>query len=333
MVHRMSLTPVKIGVVGLGNFGLLHASTLAGLAEANLVALVTPKKECLEAAAQQFPETASWTNLDQAIEESDAEAWVVASPTSSHVQITKKLLSAGKTVLLEKPIADSLSEAESLAPLVQADSRNLMLGHILLFNSEFRQLMNEVALREAIHFIDCVRHRPATTIEAYPGESPLHLTMVHDLYLVLVLVNRAQPSCFSVQTHRTHEGICNLALAQLQWPDGRLASFTASFLTPTGKPRDGYDRMEVFGKDWMARIQSNPRPLEVWDEKASWPMGLEIHIDQESSSGMLAEQLRCFCRVVREKQAVPIGATYHDAIQVQGWLDQLENQVAPKPGF
>jgi len=327
MVHRTALAPVKIGVVGLGNFGLLHASTLAGLAEANLVALVTQKKECLEAAAQQFPETPGWTDLDQAIEESEAEAWVVASSTASHVPITKKLLSAGKAVLLEKPIADSLSEAESLAPLVQADSRNLMLGHILLFNSEFRQLMNEVAQREAIYFFDCVRHRPITMMDVYPGESPMHLTMVHDLYLVLVLVNRAEPSCFSAQMHRTHNGRCNLALAQLQWPDGRLASFTASFLTPAGMPSDGFDRMEVFGKDWMARTLSNPRPLEVWDKKARWPMGLEICTDQEDSSGMLAEQLRCFCRVVRNEQAVPIGATYHDAIQVQGWLDRLENCV------
>jgi len=327
MVHRTNFPPVTMGVVGLGNFGLLHASTLAGLAEANLVALVAHREKSLLAAAEQFPGVPSWLDLDKAIEESDAEAWVVASSTASHVPITKKLLEAGKTVLLEKPIADSLPEAESLAPLVQADSRNLMLGHILLFNSEFCQLMDEVAQRGPIHFIDCVRHRPATVLDAFPGESPLHLTMVHDLYLALVLVNRAEPACFSAQVHRTRHGACNLALAQLQWPDGRLASFTASFLTPDGMPSDGFDRMEVFGQDWMARTHSNPRPLEVWDGKAHWPMGLEIRADRESSSGMLAEQLRCFCRVVRAKQAVPIGATYHDAIQVQGWLDQLERCV------
>ena len=326
-VDRTTFAPVKMGVVGLGNFGLLHASTLAGLAEVELVALVARREASLQAAAEQFPDVSGWTDLDQAIAESDAEAWVVASSTASHVPITQQLLEAGKTVLLEKPIAESLPEAESLATLVQPDSRNLMLGHLLLFSSEFRQLMDEVARRGPIHYIDCVRHRPAMAVDAFPGESPFHMLMVHDLYLALVLAERAQPTSISGQVHRTKSGELDLALAQFQWPDGMLASFTASFLTPDGMPSDGFDRMEVFGQDWVARIRANPRPFEVWDDKARWPMGLEIRTDQEGASGMLAEQLRCFCRVVRSEQAVPIGATYHDAIQVQGWLDQLENSV------
>jgi predicted dehydrogenase len=101
--------------------------------------------------------------LDLAIAESGAEAWVVACSTSEHVQIASKLLQAGKTVLLEKPIADFLAEAESLSPLVNQNSSNLMLGHILLFNSEFRQLREEVSRRGRPTFIDCVRHRPAST--------------------------------------------------------------------------------------------------------------------------------------------------------------------------
>lgn len=327
MVDSTTFAPVKIGVVGLGNFGQLHASTLAGLAEADLVAMVARRQASLDVVAEKFPEVPGWLDLDQAIAESDAEAWVVASSTASHVPITKKLLAAGKTVLLEKPIAESLPAAQALAPLVEHDSSNLMLGHILLFNSEFRQLLNEVAERGPIQYLDCVRHRPAKTIDGFPGESPLHLTMVHDLYLAFVLMGRAEPICFSAQVHRNSNDACDLVLAQLQWPDGKLASFTASFLTPDGMPNDGFDRLEVFGQGWAARMRANPRPFELWDEKARWPMGLEILADAKYSSGMLAEQLRCFCRVVRKEQAVPIGATYHDAIQIQKWLDQLEGCV------
>ncbi len=332
-VQRRASAAVKIGVVGLGDFGLLHARTIAGLAESELVALVTRRDATLQAIAHRFPGVPGWTDLDRAVVESDAEAWVVASSTASHVTITKKLLDAGKPVLLEKPIAENLCDAESLAPLVRPDSQNLMLGHILLFNSEFRQLMDEVARRGPIHYVDCVRHRPATLVDDYPGESPFHLTMVHDLYLTVALFNRAEPARFSAQVHRNSDGACDLALAQLQWPDGTVASFTASFLTPTGMAGDGFDRMEVFGRNWVARTRANPRPLEVWDEKARWPMGLEIRAgggesrggesSGGASSGMLAEELRCFCRVVRQEQAVPIGATYGDAIQVQRWLDRL----------
>ncbi|MEO2049503.1 MAG: hypothetical protein ABGX16_23340 [Pirellulales bacterium] len=89
-------------------------------------------------------------------------------------------------------------------------------------------------------------------------------------------------------------------------------------------PADGFDCMEIFGQIWAVRLRANPRPFELWDEKARWPMGLEIRADREGSSGMLAEQWRCFCHVVRAEQAVPVGATYQDAMQVQRWLDQLE---------
>ncbi len=320
-----SIHPAKVGVIGLGRFGRLHSLTLAGLAEAELVGVVARRQASLDNLRRELPNVRGWLDLDQAIAESGAEAWVVACSTSEHVPVTTKLLQAGKRVLLEKPISESLAEAESLTPLVNADSSNLMLGHIVLFNSEFKQLREEAARRGGLSFIDCVRHRPAAIVKDFPGENPLQAAMVHDLYAVQVLMNRAEPERFSSQFHRTESGAVDLALAQLQWPDGTLASFAASYLTPTGMPPRGFDRMEVFGRGWSARISPNPRPIEVWDERALWPMPLEIRADAGGPSGMMAEELRCFCRVVRGVEPVPVGATYFDALQVQRWMDRLND--------
>jgi predicted dehydrogenase len=319
------LSPVRVGVVGLGNFGRLHARTLAGLAEAELVAVVARRQASLNALATELPGVPGWLDLERALAESDAEAWVVASSTASHVPVACAILAAGKAALVEKPLASDLAEAESLAPLVQPDSRNLMLGHILLYNSEFRQLLDEMPERGPLAYVDCVRHRPAATLARFPGESPFHLLMVHDLYSVLALVEGREPSAFSAQVHRAANGTPDLTLAQLRWPDGLVASFAASFLTPSGMPADGFDRMEVFGQGWVARIQANPRPLELWDDRARSPLTLEIRADPCAPSGMLAEELRCFCRVVRGLQDVPRGATYADALQVQRWLTHLEH--------
>ncbi|MEI8384301.1 MAG: Gfo/Idh/MocA family oxidoreductase, partial [Planctomycetota bacterium] len=77
--------PVKIGVVGLGRFGRLHALTLSGLAESRLMALVGRRQASLESLPQELSGVPTWTNLEQAIDESDAEAWVVACSTASHV--------------------------------------------------------------------------------------------------------------------------------------------------------------------------------------------------------------------------------------------------------
>ncbi|MBM4068268.1 MAG: Gfo/Idh/MocA family oxidoreductase [Planctomycetes bacterium] len=324
MVQQKTFTPVKIGVVGLGRFGRLHALTLAGLAEADLVAVVARRQASLDALARELPGVPGFTSLEQAIGQSSAEAWVVACTTAQHVPVARALLEAGKIVLLEKPIADNLADARSLAPLVRPGSSNLMIGHIVLFNSEYQQLREEARQRGPIAYIDCVRHRPASIVKQFPGENPLHAAMVHDLYAAQVLVDRAEPASFSAQFHRTKDGEVDLALAQLGWRDGPLASFAASYLTPTGMPPRGFDRMEVFGDGWSARIHPNPRPIEVWDDKASWPLALEIRAGGSAATGMMAEELRCFCRVARGLQAVPVGATYADALQVQTWMDRLE---------
>lgn len=318
---------VKIGVIGLGRFGRLHALTLASLAEAELVALVARRQASLDALAAELPGVPGWTDLDRAIEDSGAEAWVVACTTASHVPVARKLLQAGKTVLLEKPIADDLEEALSLEPLVRPDLSNLMIGHIVLFNSEFRQLRDEASRRGPIAYIDCVRHRPADIVEKFPGENPLHAAMVHDLYAVQVLLGRAEPAAFSAQYHRTPNGAVDLALAQLGWDSGPVASFAASYLTPPGMPPRGFDRMEVFGDGWAARIEPNPRPVVVWDAAAHWPMPLEIRAEHNSATGMMAEELRCFCRVARGMEPVPVGATFADALQVQRWMDRLDNEA------
>jgi UDP-N-acetylglucosamine 3-dehydrogenase len=316
-----SLSPVKIGVIGLGRFGRLHALTLAGLAEAELVALVARRQDSLDALMQELPRVKGWTNLTQAIHESDAEAWIVACSTASHVPVARALLENGKAVLLEKPVADHLEEALSLAPLIHPGSQNFMVGHIVLFNSEFRQLCNVSRQQGPISYISCVRHRPASIVKDFPGENPLIATMVHDLYSTQVLLGSAEPDHFSAQYHRTANGSIDLALAQLRWNSGPVASFAASYLTPSGMPPRGFDRMEVFGEGWCSRISPNPRPVEVWDSKASWPLALEILSDPPA--GMMAEELRCFCRVVRGLQPVPAGATFSDAMQVQRWMEKL----------
>src|SRR5437660_266465 len=93
---------------------------------------------------------------------------------------------------------------------------------------------------------------------------------------------------FSSQTHFTAEGACDLVLAQLRWPDGLLGSFAASFMTPEGMATNGFDLLEVFGDGWAARTHSNPRPIEVWDDRARWPMALEIRTDPSGPTGMMA---------------------------------------------
>jgi predicted dehydrogenase len=157
-----------------------------------------------------------------------------------------------------------------------------------------------------------------------PDSSPFNLVMVHDLYCVQMLVGRAEPTSLSAQLRRTREGVADLGLAQLQWGDHTIATLAGSYMTPDGMGLHGFDRLEVFGDEWIARLSPNPRPFELWDDSARYPMNLEIQLDPIRPTGMLAEELRTFCRAVRGVEPVPVGATYEDALQVQRWIHELE---------
>ncbi len=313
---------VRIGVIGVGNFGRLHALTLSGLAEAELVACVDLNAAKLEGIRRELPQVATYPQLEAALAGSAAEAWVIASSSASHVELAGQVLAAGRSVLVEKPVAESVEEALRLQTVAAGSPGRFMAGHILLFSTEFRRLLTEVRRRGRLTFINSVRHRPMATRELFPDETPLDLLMVHDLYLVYTLMDGVAPERFHAGMPRGRGGI-ELALAELQWPDGTLASCCASFLTPPGMPPDGFDRLEVFGQGWAGRMLANPRPVEMWDEKASWPMALEIHDDPRAPSGMLAEELRCFCRVVRGTDEVPVGARLGDAVELQKWMEAL----------
>jgi len=316
---------IRCGVIGLGRFGRLHALTLRSQENVELTAIVARRQQSVDSLLKEIPETHGYTDLDQAIESSGATAWIVACTTSQHVTVTRRLLEAGHYVLLEKPISDDLQEAEQLAELVKDDSSNLMLGHILLFNSEFKTLRQEVSSRPPLTHMDSVRHRPASIVRDFAGENPLHAAMVHDLYCAQALTDAQQPRSFSCQYHLTAEGQIDLANAQIIWPSGFLARFSASFMTPAGMPPRGFDRLEVFGEGWAARLSPNPRPIEVWnDQQAQWPLALEIMAHQTGATGMMIEEQRCFLRVVSGEQSVPVGARYQDGLQVQRWMNELD---------
>ncbi len=125
----MPMEPIRIGVVGSGRFGSLHAQTLLSLAESELVALVDSSEKALAQLPEALSAIPKYLDLEQALKESRAEAWVVATSTLEHVPVAKQILEAGVFVLLEKPISDNLLDAQHLQEVVSQCSEKLMLGY------------------------------------------------------------------------------------------------------------------------------------------------------------------------------------------------------------
>ncbi len=321
------MSPVRIGVLGAGYFGTLHALTINNLSEAQLCAIVDFSHDALYQLPNSLQDIPCFSDLAAALNNTEVEAWIIASSTASHVRLAQQLLQTDVFVLLEKPIAPSLVEAESLQALDASKLGKLMLGHILLFNSEFRELQYQCQQRGGFDYASCYRMRPTSHAAHYSDVNPFFLTMVHDLYCVQSLVSAEEPQKFQAQQHRNTAGVMDLALAQLSWSSGRIATFAAGFLTPDSMSHEGFDRMEIYGTGWMGRISPNPRPFEIWDQGYHPPMTLEMQTRSQPFTGMLTEELRCFFRVVRGEGDIPQGARYADGIQVMRWIDQLVHRI------
>ena len=214
---------VKTGVVGVGAIGRNHARVYAGLDTVDLVAIHDPDYGRACGLAEEFG-TEAVATLEEFVE--CVEAASVATPTTTHREIATKLLEAGRHVLVEKPISDSVDDAKALIDLAAARGCVLQVGHIERFNPVMSRL-EEVL--DSPRFIECHRLSP------FPKRSHdigvvLDL-MIHDLEIVLHLVNSpvASIDAVGVPVLTRREDIAN---ARLRFENGCVANITASRISP-----------------------------------------------------------------------------------------------------
>lgn len=129
--------PLRVGVFGTGAMGRNHVRLLAALPEAELVGVYDPRPEAAESAAREHGARVFARAEDLA---AGIEAAVVAVPTESHAGLGCDLLGRGLHVLIEKPLAPDLREADRL--LAAADGRVLAVGHVEFFNPAVQALLS-----------------------------------------------------------------------------------------------------------------------------------------------------------------------------------------------
>ena len=322
----MNESALRIGIIGFGGMGTMHAEQIGYLENAVVAVIIEPAPLNRKKAEDFFvgQDVAFYDDVESALQHVKVDGWIVTSSTSTHIEITKLLLENGYTVLLEKPIASSLVEAEKLQALVKSDSSNLMMGHILLWNKEFQAMKSEATKLGKIAAINCSRQRSANHRTRYPGESPFAFIMVHDLYTVHSLVQAQEPTRFSAQQRIHDQGGVDLAQAQLGWSDNTHASLTANYLIPDDIPGDGnIDELTVAGESWHARLLYESGVIHI----ASKGQVHQVNVDPPMRIGAtnffddaLRSELEHFLLLIRGIETVPVGARYQDACQIQGWI-------------
>ena len=211
--------PVRVAVVGCGYFGSLHAAKFAALESADLVAVVDTDPAQAEKAAAATGAAAA-TDLGPVLDR--VEAVSIVTPTTTHHAIAKRCLDAGKDVLVEKPICETLEEADDLIATAKAGGRILQVGHLERFSP---------IVRDVKKLADRPGYIESTRISQYRGRGTdttvILDMMVHDIDNVMTLVRSpiARIDAVGVPVVGPAEDIAN---ARIGFENGCVATVTAS---------------------------------------------------------------------------------------------------------
>jgi len=244
------LQKVRVGVIGVGHLGKYHLHRLLELPQAQVVGLFDKDKEKGKGVAKSLGLRA-WPSLNGLLRE--AEAVVAAVPTVSHYQVVMKALSQGIDVLVEKPIARSLDEAEEMVRMAQREGRILQVGHIERFNPAFASLKG-MGIKP--RFIEAHRLSPFNP-RGMDVAVVLDL-MIHDLDLVLALVNSPPQSveAMGVAVISQEEDIAN---ARIGFGNGCVANLTASRISARSMRK-----LRIFQKDSYLSLDFIQKSVEVY---------------------------------------------------------------------
>jgi len=215
------MSPVKIGVAGIGSMGVNHCKVLQRMKNIEFIGLYDVNREKGEEVAKKLAVSAfsSYEELLHAI-----DAVIIAVPTLYHFSLTIQAIQKGKHVLVEKPFVTSLNEAEQLIKLVEKESVIVQVGHVERFNPAFNQLSKIINPNDLISF---EARRFGVPNRKMDTDVILDI-MIHDIDLILQLVNCPLSNIHGVGYYMGEDNRLEAASALLSFQNGCFASLFAS---------------------------------------------------------------------------------------------------------
>lgn len=271
---------VRLGVVGLGQWGRHHARIYAGFPDVELTGVVDINRAELKGFVSRY-RTKGYGDYRELLGQVDAVS--IAAPTVLHHAIARDFLAAGVHVLVEKPITTTVAEAEELVALADRQDRVLLVGHVERFKPAVRRLME---LSRAPLFIQARRVRPYDDSRIMDVGVVMDL-MIHDLDIVRSLAGGpvAEIGGLGVNVHNSHE---DLAVAHLRFASGCQAWLLASRVSA-----DKVAEIEVTMPDRVIRLDYHKQQI------ALHPFGGEVEQMVLRGDEPLRAELRHFVNCVQ----------------------------------
>ena len=222
---------INIAQVGVGYWGKNLLRNFAGLPHVNVVAACDQRTDVLERVADQYPTIATTSRFQELLDNDALEAIVIATETPQHFEMAEAALQAGKHVFVEKPMAQTVEEAERLVERAEANDRRLMVGHLLLYHPAFRYVEDLIQRGDLgeVYYLYSMRVNLGIVRQR---ENALESLAPHDLSVALAFLNK-KPVAVSAQGQAyLQPGVEDVVFATVFFEDGALAHLHTSWLDP-----------------------------------------------------------------------------------------------------
>ncbi len=244
--------PVRVAVIGVGHLGRHHARLLSSIDGAELVAVVDLVPERAAAVARAAGAgTEALSDYRDLFGRVDAVS--VAVPTVDHLAVARPFLERGTSVLVEKPMAASLDEADEMLRLAEASGATLAVGHTERFNP---------AVATALPMLGTPRFIEVHRLSGFPERSldidVIFDVMIHDLDILLAVDASEVVSVEAVGVPVLTSKV-DIANARLRFASGCIANVTASRIS-----RDKVRKVRFFQPDMYVSIDYGEQELEIW---------------------------------------------------------------------
>ena len=272
----------RVGIVGTGSLGRVHARILTEMPEATVVGFVDPRDE----AAGEVTSTLNLRRFDSVSAlKSEIDAAVVATPTTSHLTVAGELLEAGVDVLVEKPIAATVADAKKLIDIAKRHDRVLQVGHVERYNP---------AITAVADHLGQVRYFEAERLGVFVPRSldvdVLLDLMIHDINLVLSLLRQEVTDIRAVGVPVLTDKV-DITNVRLELANGAVANLTASRVS-----QDRVRKVRFFGSDSYISVDTKEQEVKGYKlvERSIKP--LEITVEKKEP---LRAELEAFLGCVR----------------------------------
>jgi predicted dehydrogenase len=292
---------LPVGVVGVGALGRHHARHLAGLDEACLVGVHDVDLGRARLVADELGTTA-FDDLDALL--GRVAAVTVAVPTPAHAEVGLRALEAGVPVLMEKPFAVTVAEADALIAAAARRGVQLQVGHIERYNR---------ALRAAEPYLDGPRYIESHRLAPFqPRGTDVAVVldlMIHDLDLVLHLTGGAEATEVRASGLPLLSSHLDIANARVEFANGSVALATASRVS-----RERVRRLRLFQPNGYLSLDLASGGGEFMRVRADWRPGtgealtdvVERIVLEAPEADALQLELRSFVHAVRGEREVVV---------------------------